>query len=325
MNSVRSFAALALLAPAALLAQPLQPVAEIQLPGVKGRIDHFGFDAAGQRLFVAALGNDSVEVIDLKANRRLRSLQGFGEPQGIQHVPGANRLYVANGSASRVDILDATSLARLKRIDGLEDADNVRYDQAAGRIYVGYGSGALRVLDAASGESLGDIPLAGHPESFQLEQRGTRIFVNVPSARHVAVADRATKRVIATWELPGVAGNFPMALDEASRRLFVGARNPAALVVYDIDTGKVVAKLDIGGDTDDLFYDAQAKRLYVICGEGGVNVFSQRDADHYAALAPLKTGARARTGLFVAADRALYVAQPATGAGAARILRYRAE
>src|SRR5215471_19333345 len=168
-----------------------KPAANIAMPGVKGRIDHFGVDAKRHRLLVAALGNDTVEVLDTGARKRARSLDGFGEPQGILHVPETSRVFVANGSANRVDILDAESLVLLGHVTGLEDADNVRYDAQARKVYVGYGSGALKALDALTGTPSSDIALPGHPESFQLEKTGTRIFVNVPTAGRVVVVDRA--------------------------------------------------------------------------------------------------------------------------------------
>lgn len=301
----------------------LEPAATIALPAVKGRIDHFGVDLKQQRLFVAALGNDTLEVVDVKSSRRERSLAGFSEPQGVLYLPEFNRIYVANGSANRVDILDGTSLERIKGVAGLEDADNIRYDAGARKVYVGYGKGALRALDAATGDSAGDIRLAGHPESFQLETRGTRIFVNVPPARHIAVVDRAKRAVVATWGVPGAESNYPMALDEPGRRLFVGARKPAVLLVYDIDSGKVVAKQPIGEDTDDIFFDPERKRLYVICGEGRIDIVRQNDADHYSPEGTVRTAARARTGLFVPEERRLYVAAPAIGTSAAKLLAYR--
>ena len=301
----------------------LEPAATIALPSVKGRIDHFGVDLTQQRLFVAALGNDTLEVVDLKSSRRERSVEGFGEPQGILYLSEFNRIYVANGSANRVDILDGTSLARIKGVAGLDDADNVRYDAGARKVYVGYGNGALRALDPATGGSSGDIRLAGHPESFQLETRGTRIFVNVPPARHVAVVDRTKHAVVATWGVPGAESNYPMALDESGRRLFVGARKPAVLLVYDIDSGKVVAKQPIGKDTDDIFFDPERKRLYVICGEGRVDIVRQENPDRYSLERTVRTAPRARTGLFVPEEGRLYVAAPAIGTSSARLLTYR--
>lgn len=318
------FSFLSLILPSALqAADVLEPAATIDLPSVKGRIDHFGIDLKQQRLFVAALGNDTLEVVDLKSGRRERSLGGFGEPQGVLYLPEFNRIYVANGSANRVDILDGASLARIKGVEKLDDADNIRYDAGARKVYVGYGKGALRALDPATGASSGDIPLAGHPESFELETRATRIFVNVPTARHVAVVDRTKHAVVATWDVPGAASNFPMALDESGRRLFVGTRKPAMLLVYDIDSGKVVAKQPIGGDTDDIFFDPARKRLYVICGEGRIDIVRQEDPDHYSLEGTVRTAPGARTGLFVPEEARLYVAAPAIGTSPARLLAYR--
>jgi DNA-binding beta-propeller fold protein YncE len=308
---------------AAAAADVLDPAATIDLPSVKGRIDHFGVDAKRHRLFVAALGNDTLEVIDVQARRRERSLPGFGEPQGVLHVPGVDRVFVANGSAGRVDILDGASLARVKSVPDLDDADNVRYDAAARKVWVGYGKGALRALDPATGESAGDIKLAGHPESFQLETRGARVFVNVPAARQVAVVDRTKGAVVARWNLAGAESNYPMALDETGRRLFVGARRPAVVLVYDIDSGKLVARQPVGGDTDDLFFDAARKRLYVVCGEGRVDVVRQDDPDHYSLQGTVRTAPRARTGLFVPDDATLYVAAPASAGAPAKLLSYR--
>jgi DNA-binding beta-propeller fold protein YncE len=306
-------------------AQPSAPLAlsaTIEMPGVKGRIDHFAVDLNGRRLFVAALGNDTVEVLDAANNRHDRTLPGFKEPQGLAYVPPEKRLFVANGEGNRLDILDATSFAVLKRIANLEDADNVRYDAAAGIVIVGYGTGALRLLNAASAEPVADVRLAGHPESFQLERNGTRAFVNVPTAGQVAVVDRVKRSVVATWDVQRAGRNFPMALDEEGKRLYVGARSPAVMLVFDTDSGKVVARLSIGGDTDDLFFDAARKRVYVVCGEGRIDVYGQETPDRYVHQASIKTAPRARTGLFVPEFEKLFVAAPAAGALPARVLVY---
>lgn len=312
----------ALAAGTAAAQAPLELAATIEMPGVKGRIDHFAVDVKRHRLFVAALGNDTVEVLDTAANRHAKSLAGFGEPQGIAYAPEHERIYVANGSANRVDVLDGRSLETLKRIERMDDADNVRYDPAAKAMVVGYGKGALRLLSIDKAEPLGDIRLAGHPESFQLEAGGPRVFVNVPTAQQVAVVDRAARKLIATWPVARAGNNFPMALDEKGARLFVGARAPALMLVYDTASGKVVARLPIGGDTDDLFYDAARKRVYVVCGEGQIDVFRQESADRYAHEAAVKTAPRARTGLFVPEMSKLFVAAPTAGSSPARVLVY---
>jgi DNA-binding beta-propeller fold protein YncE len=300
----------------------LQLEATIPLPGVKGRIDHLAVDSKRSRLFVAALGNDTVEVVDLKGNRHERSLSGFGEPQGVLYVAGRDRVYVANGKADRVDILDGASLEIRKRLDA-EDADNLRLDVSGTRAIVGYGRGALRMIDTASEQAAGEIKLPAHPESFQLEKKGSRIFVNVPDAHQVAVVDQQKRAIVAKWDTGSAAANFPMALDEGNQRLFVGARKPAVLLVFDTASGKVVANLTIGQDTDDIFFDSARKRLYVICGEGRVDVFSQESPDRYVSAGSTQTAPRARTGLFVPETGRLYVAAPAVDRSQARVLVYR--
>ncbi len=300
----------------------LKLVKTIPLPEVKGRIDHVSIDVGNQRLFVAALGNNTVEVFDLKAGKRLRSITGCNKPQGVLFLPKGNLLCVANGGDGRLRIYDCASFQPLVTIGSLDDADNLRYDARADRVYVGYGNGDLGVVNPATGVLTGSIKLLGHPESFQLEKDGGRIFVNVPDARHVAVIDRKTRTLLEAWLLPNAQSNFPMALDETNQRLIVGCRNPARLVVLDTASGKLVGDLAISGDADDLFYDAQRKRLYASCGEGTIDVIEQRDADHYNMLEKIPTAPGARTSFFSAELNRFYLAVPQRGERGAEIRVY---
>jgi hypothetical protein len=222
-----------------------------------------------------------------------------------------------------VDVFSETLLTAVGHLEGLKDADNVRYAAAEGLVYVGYTS-ALAVLDGSAAKLVSRIELAGHPESFQLEHSGTRIFVNVPSARQVAVVDRQKGAVVATWNLDGKRANFPMALDEDSRRLFVATREPPALLIYDTRDGELVADVPISRDADDLFFDRKRKQLFAICGEGVIDVIRQQDADHYDLAGQVHTERGARTGLWVPAQRRLYVAVPARNSAAAEIRIYEA-
>lgn len=294
----------------------------IPLENVSGRIDHMAVDVAGQRLFVAALGNDTVEVVDLKAGRRIQSLSGFAEPQGMVYVPEFDRLFVANGSDGTCRILDGHSFKTISTIPLGDDADNVRYDEAAKRVYVGYGSGALAAIDAKTGNKVADIKLSGHPESFRLAS-GSTLFVNVPDAGEIAVVDRDKGTVTATWPLTAARANFPLFLDEANHRLFTGCRHPATVLVYDSTAGRLVASVPISHDTDDLFYDRSQKLLYVSCGAGAIEVIRQIDADHYAKVKTLPTASGARTSLFVPELKIFCLAVPHRGSQAAEIWVYR--
>lgn len=301
---------------------PLRHVTTIPLPGVKGRIDHLAVDRKGQRLFVAALGNNSLEVLDLHEGRHIRSISGLHEPQGVLFIPESKKLFVTNGQSGTVDMFNGDSLNRERRVTLFDDADNIRYEAATKYIYVGYGSGALGIIDAATGLRVGDITLAGHPESFQLERSGPRVFVNVPTAQQIAVIDREKRIVVATWPVKGAQAHFPMALDEINHRLFVGFRKPARLIVFDTESGKAVARLDSSGDADDIFYDAAHRRIYMSCGEGFIDVVEQADADHYKTVAKIPTAQGARTSLFVPELRRLYLAIPRHAGRAAEVRVY---
>jgi DNA-binding beta-propeller fold protein YncE len=282
----------------------------IPLPGVKGRFDHFAIDAMGRRLFLAALGNNTLEIVDLATGKRVQSITGLAKPTGVAYLPASNQIAVANGDDGTFRIYDGNSYALATKLGSLGDADNVRVDAKSKLIYVGYREGALAIINPATMKQTGTIELSAHPESFQLEPQGSRIFVNVPDAKQVVVIDRAQKTVLATWPMTQFTANFPMALDEANGRLFVGCRQPARLVVFDTATGKPVTDLAISSDTDDLFYDAKLKRLYISCGAGFVDVIEQRVANNYHLRERIRTRAGARTSYFSADLNEFYLAVP---------------
>jgi DNA-binding beta-propeller fold protein YncE len=304
--------------------EPLALVRSIDLPGVEGRIDHLAFDAGSQRLYVAALGNDTVEVVDVSTGTHLKSLPGFREPQGIAVVPDAKIVAVANGQGDGLQLINVADdrLGAMIRLG--DDSDNLRYDATAMRLYVGFGSGALAAITPINARVVGEAKLAGHPESFQLERSGPRVFVNVPTADHIAVVDRGSMKVIATWPVTTAKSNFPMALDEGNHRLFIGCRRPAKVLVFDTASGKETSSFDIVGDTDDLFYDAPRKRLYVSGGEGFIDVIQDQGGNRLSRIAHMATAAGARTALFVPDQNRLYLAVPHRGSQKAQIRVYEA-
>ncbi len=295
----------------------------IPLENVEGRIDHMGADVARHRLILAALGNNSVEVVDLDGGKVMRSLPGFAEPQGIAYAPEFDKLFVANGRDGTCRVLDGQSFKTLSVVEIGDDADNVRYDGRAGKIYVGYGNGALGVVDAKTGAKVGHIEVSAHPESFRLAASGGQIFVNVPKSDHIAVANREKRSVAETWPLTDARSNFAMDLDDANQRVFVGCRNPPTVLAYDSSTGRAVAAITISGDADDLFYDRDQKLIYVSCGAGVVEVIRQDDADHYTKLGPIPTAAGARTSLFIPELKLFCLAVPHRGIQPSEIRVYK--
>jgi hypothetical protein len=305
---------------------PLVLTGAIPLPKVRGRIDHFGFDPKN-RLFVSALGNDTEEVIDLSAQRVAHTIAGVPTPQGVTYSPETNKLFVASDKG-KLYIYDGTSFDLISTLDFGDDVDNLRYDAANKRVYVGYGdeeTGAIGMVDATTNKRLDEeFKLGAHPESFQLEHSGLNIYVNVPDLKQIAVVNRMTHK-ISRWPLT-VGGNFPMALDEASHRLFIASRAPARMTALDTSSGHVVAELPCAQDADDLYYDDARKRIYVFGGEGYISVFQQKDADHYALEAKIPSSLGARTaGYFGKGKKGfdrLYVAVPARADHGAEVWIY---
>jgi hypothetical protein len=319
----QSFALFLLLAGAAHGQEPkfLSLASRIDLPNVDGRIDHFSADLKGQRLFMAALSNHTVEVLDMQSGKRIRTISDLAEPQGVYYDASSSRLFVACAKDGVVKIYDATGFQLLETVKLGGDADNIRYDVRGSRVIVGYGDGVLGFLDSKA-KKAGEIPLDAHPESFQLEKAGTRLFVNVPDRKEIQVADLAGNKLLAKWPVTSALKNYPMALDEAHHRLLIGCRTPPRMLAIDTETGKQTASVEIVGDTDDLFYDGSASRVYVIGGQGFVEVFEQKDPDRYDRLARYPTAPGARTGLFVPDWGKLFVAVPHRGEQQAGILVY---
>lgn len=297
-------------------ARPLVLTGAIPLPSVQGRIDHFGFDP-NNRLFVSALGNNTEEVLDLGDQRVVHSIAGVPTPQGVVYSPETNKLFVASAKG-KVYIYDGTSFDLITSIDFHGDADNLRYDAADKRVYVGYGDNdvaAIGMIDATTHKRLEEqFELGAHPESFQLETSGSRVFVNLPDSKQIAVINRKT-HAISRWMLT-LDANFPMALDEPDHRLFIATRTPPRMAVFDTDSGHLLAALPCVQDSDDLYFDSARKRIYVAGGEGYISVFQQKGTDHYQLLAKVPSSLGARTAGYSGKvgkkgfDR-LYVAVPA--------------
>jgi hypothetical protein len=237
-------------------------------------------------------------------------------------------IYVADGEGGAVHAFDGKSYKLLHTAGSIPHADNLRYDQTAQRVYVGFGDGGdagIGIIDAKEGALIGIVNLDAHPESFQFEKPGRRMFVNVPLAGHIAVVETGKRRVIAKWPVTTVKSFYPMALDERNQRVLIGSRRPAQLVVFDAKSGMMTAGFPGAVDTDDLFLDEKLKRAYMSGGDGFVSVFDQLDADRYQLRAKIPTGAGARISLFVPELHRLFVAVPRRGKYDARILAFESQ
>jgi DNA-binding beta-propeller fold protein YncE len=299
---------------------PLRLERKIPLGEVRGRIDHLAVDLKRNRLFVAELENDTVAVVDLDAYQMIEVISGLKKPQGLGYHAPTDALYVANGGDGTLVIFRGDDYRAITRMPLGEDADNVRVDAVGNQVIAAY-SGGLAVIDPASRNRVADIELKTHPESFQLDRSGNRIFANDPTNQAIVVVDRAAGREVARWPT-GNGTNFSMALNEKAGQVVVAFRNPAGLAAFSMNDGAPVVSVELCADTDDAFVDEKRERVYVSCGEGYLDVFDARE-NAYRRISHIGTAPGARTSLFVPEFDLLFVAARATSSELAAIWVFR--
>ena len=274
---------------------PLTIEAKIPLGDVRGRIDHLAIDHARQRLLVAEFGNNSISIVDLKEQKVLHRITGLNEPQGVAYDSDVDLIFVSNGGDGSVRTFSGDDFSPRGRIDLGEDTDNLRVDQSNDLVFAGFGSGGLAIIDARSPEKVVEIALKGHPEGFELEPAGKRVFVNVPDAREIAIIDRLSNAQIASWKTSEASANFPMAVQQKAPELLTVFRRPPRLAAIDTRSGNVNTGVSTCGDADDVFVDDKRGRAYVSCGDGFIDVFQ---LDGLSRINHMPTAIGARTSLY---------------------------
>jgi DNA-binding beta-propeller fold protein YncE len=305
---------------------PLKLVQKISMPGVQGRMDHITVDVSGKRLFVPANGDtqNTVEVIDLQAGKRIASIPGQSKPQGTFYSPEFNTLFVTNGTDGTCKIFRGDNF---KLIDSLalgSDANQVGYDPDSKYLYAGFGdrnSGGLAIIDTSNNRHIGDVKTDARPGGITFEKSGPRIFVNLNGATKLGILDRKKREQISTWQVAGAENYGPLALDETHHRLFLGTRKPPLLMVFDTETGKQLTQLESVPSIDGVWYDGTRKRIYVT-GNGFIAVYDQKGADDYAPMVKIASEADSQPSLWVPQFNRLYVSVTQTGNRDAEILVY---
>ena len=270
----------------------------IVLPNVKGGFDLMAVDVKGKRLFVAAQDNHTLEVIDLKAMKSLKSVSNFAEPKWVVYRPESNRLYVATAIDGKVTVLDSRTYKTIKSFIFKEKCNNLRFDATNNLLYVGVGKtfGSIGIIDVSKDEIVGEITLPNFPKQFELV--GNKMYVNVPETNTVEVADLTTRKVISSWKVKEAKDNVPMAIDRKNQRLFIGCE-PGKLVTYDLKAEKVVSSIEISKECDGIYYDAKRSQIYISCAEGFIDVVKQLTPNSYKLISKIPTVSGAGTSLFI--------------------------
>ena len=305
---------------------PLKLVQKIPLPGVQGHMDHISVDINGKRLFVPA--NDpkqnTVEVIDLKAGKRIFSIPGQSRPQGTFYSADFNRLFVTNGTDGTCKIFRGDTYELIVSLALGPDANQVGYDPETKYLYAGLGdrnSGALAIVDTSNNQHIGDIKTDARPGGITFDKSGPRIFVNLNGATKLGILDRKKHEQVGAWPVSGAENYGPLALDESHHRLFLGSRKPPMLIVFDTDSGKQITQLESVPSIDGVWYDAARKRIYVT-GNGAIAVYDQKGADEYAPMVKVASETDTQPSLWVPQFNRLYVSVVQGGDHDAELLVY---
>jgi DNA-binding beta-propeller fold protein YncE len=289
----------------------LERIQKIKLSGrVDKKLDHLAIDSARNRLFVANMANRTLDIIDLKEGKLLQSIPDQKGIQGVTYSPQHDRVFVGLGVGGYCNTFDGEKYTLLKSFPFPTDADNVRFDPQTCMVYVAHLEKSLGIVDAKELTVKADLKLPGFPESLTLESHRPRMYMNTPSPASVMVFDTEKQKVIKTYPLKLASGNYPLALDEKNRRLFIGCRKEPMVIVMDSETGKEITSVPVPKDIDDLFFDAKRKRLYAACGEGFLAIIRQMGADHYEPFEKITTAKMARTCLFDPESSRLFLAVP---------------
>jgi DNA-binding beta-propeller fold protein YncE len=301
----------------------------IELPGVTGKFDHFAIDTPGHRLFVAATGNHSVEVIDLTSDRVVESIKGLGKPHGLAWVNSTGSLYVADGSLRELRLYQGKPLTLAGKISLSDDADDMVYDEADHLLFVGHGGSdaanpaKVAIVSTDPFSLIASLPVATHPEALEIDPQSQRVFANIAESNEVAVIGAKTRGIVAHWKLTKAADNVPLAFDADHRLLFVACRKPGMLLALDAATGRELTSAASAEQADDLFYDSVLHRVYLISGAGEVDSYQVDAGNALHVLPAVHTVSGAKTALFVPAENLLYVGVPSANDRAGEVRVYK--
>jgi len=304
---------------------PLKLVATTPLPNFTGDFDHFAVDLKGKRLFLTAEDHKTVEVFDLEG-KRIHSITGFGQPHAAVVLSDGNIIVTDGDDFGRVELVSGKDYSILKSMKIPDGADGAVFNPVNQYYYVETGSDnesqkthEISIIDTKTFKLAGSITLPGnHSEAMAIDRAGKKMYINLTGANQVGVVDLDTRKLIAQWPVPDAQGADALVLDEPNHRVSIATRKPAKFIVYDSETGKVVATLPTAEMNDDMWFDAGRKRYYVT-GNETTAVMEQRDADHYSRLTDVPTGFRAKTSIYVPELNRLYIAVSGKGKPGAKM------
>ena len=312
-------------------ASTVRLIHSVDLPGYSGDFDHFAVDYDRNRLLLAAEDHGTLEVFDLKTSNHLRSVDGFGNPHSILVRSGSPTVLITDSEKQGASLRDADTYAKKRSLALTPGSDTSKYDPAANVLYVVTGgkdvdmqTANLEAVNPDTGEKIGSITFQdNHVEAMAFDDGDPRLFINLTQTNKIAVVDRKTLKLIATWPVPPAKQNAMVAFDSAQHRLYVVCRDPGMVVVMNSDTGVVVDTQPAPLRADEVQYDPQRHRLFVPGGEGYMGVYDTADPDRLKLIEKVPTAPGAKTGLLLPSMHRLFLAvSPGESKAMAKVLTY---
>ncbi len=295
----------------------------VPLLGVHGKFDHIAVDSKHNKLFLAAKGNNSVEVVDFANEKMIYSIKNVAAPQGILFIPKKNMILVCGGGDGTLKGFDATTYKEKFVLHLGGEADNIRYSAIRNRVYVAFGDGAIAVIDATTFKKLSIIPCTAHPEAFSLDSLNKKIWVNIPDKKTIKMFSLDSEKELATWKNVSDYDNYAMTIVERCHKLIVASRTNPTISVLNSETGELMQSFKCDSDPDAMFYDEKTNRVFISCGGGSIYILNDIMNTTIKEPVIIPTRKKARTCLWVSEINSLFVAMPEIDGKVAEITIYK--
>jgi DNA-binding beta-propeller fold protein YncE len=290
----------------------------ISLPG-DGGYDYLFIDEVNSHLFVSH--GTSVNIIDLKTNKVIGSVDNMKGVHGIAVDNELNKGFITDGRDNSVVVFDLKSFKTITTIPVTpKGPDGIMFDPFSKRIFAFCGNGnAASVIDVNQLKEIGTVDLGGGPEFAVPDGKGI-IYNNLEDKNSLDVINANTMKVLHNYPLSPCGGPTGLALDKQHQRLFTGCRENKGMSVVDINTGKVITTLPIGGGVDAVVYDASTNLIFCSNGDSTTTIIKQKSADDYAVVQTLYTRVRAKTMALDKVTHKIYLSAPLFEPGTRKII-----
>jgi DNA-binding beta-propeller fold protein YncE len=249
-------------------------VAEVRLPGLPSRWDYAVLDGRAGRLYLAHQGADEVVAVDTARLEVLGTVRGIESVQGLALASAQRRLYASATGRNEVAVIDVDRALVVARIPAGEAPDGLAYVSSPARLFVSDSAGSAEtVIDLETNQPIARVELGDGIGDSQFDPWTGRVLVAVAARRELVAIDPATAAVVARYPLPGCSGAQAVQVDVSGHdRAFVSCQGNARLLGLDLETGAVVATLEVGQEPDILSLDSGLHRLYVASESGVLTV-----------------------------------------------------